>query len=600
MALNKRLALIVGLGVSTAYFAGCGGSGGGSSSSGGGGGTGGTTNGASSFSVTDASSDQIQTFQVDVTDISLTRPNGAVLHTLPATARVDFAELVNESQLLTSYGLLAGTYTQVSMTLDFSTANVIISGQTTPATLTDTNGNPLNGPLTLPVKLESGLPLIVAPGRHNLVSLDFDLDGSCAIDSASNTVQVGPVLKAEADPSNVKPHDVAGILASVNSATSTIGITINLPTHVAGPAFTINTTGTTIYFVEGSPFVGAAGLAAVAAMPAGTVVAAQGQISSTTPSMNAGFVEAWVPKDVVYGHVLSRDTAGNLTVRGSAIDFKDGTGEVASVLINETITVEAASAKVYERFNANVLDQNAIGVGARIIARGNFSGSTLDCSSGHVLLPETGVFGYTTGPTVGSTMTVQVARIGRRPISDFNFTVGTTVTADPNNYVINTSTLNVASLASGAPVAVRALIAPWNTTGTSNATAITVVDRSAFALLYCDWILATATPFGSSSSTQLTLDLAGTGHRFIDPGFISTTRFQATDTPAVVANPAGVGFFAVFQNGGITLWPDFASFEADVTSRIAGGAKAKAFSAIGAWNGTTTTLTDNRAAIFLR
>jgi hypothetical protein len=600
---KQSLCVLLGFGL-VASVAGCNGGGGGGGSSGGG--TTGT--GDTSFSATDAASDELETFQVDVTDISLTRPDGVVLHTLPATQRVDFADLVNESQLLTAYGALAGIYKSVSMTLDFSNADVVIAGQTQPATVTDQSGNPITGPITLPIQFPGNAPLVVTPGLHRLVSLDFDLDGSCSIDTSTNTVQLGPVIKAEAQPSVPKPHDVFGSLASVTTSSSSIGITINAPARnfLPGPAFTINTTSSTIFFIEGQPAVGAAGFALATGMPLGCAVSAQGSVDLATRSITATNVEMWIPKDLVHGHVLSRDAAGNLTVRGLAVQFaNDGSYLSETALFNQTITVQASAAKVYERFNSNQLDQNAIGVGARIFARGVFNQSTmtLDCSQGHVLLPETGIYGFLNQPSSGGTLAMTVARFGRRPVADFNFTVGTTVTADPNNYVINTSTLNVASIASGAPIAIRGLIAPWNqsppgSSGVSNATAVTVVDRSAVAALYVGWPLPTAQDL-TATTASLTVSTTGAFHHYVDDGFIVPTQINGTAT-IVPSSTALLDYFAIVQDGGITLYLDYASCEADLAGRLAAGANARVVMALGAWSAGTETLTASRVAVFLK
>jgi hypothetical protein len=610
MTLTRKSLALVLVGISAALVA-CSGGGGGSSSSGGGGG--GTGTGDTSFSVTDASSDQIETFAVDVTDISLTRPDGAILHTLPATQRVDFADLVNESQLLTSYGALAGVYTKISMTLDFSTANVVLAGQSTPAKITDQSGNPVTGPITLPIQFPNGQPLVVTPGAHRLISLDFDLDGSCAINVATNTVQLGAVIKAEAQPSQMKPHNVYGTLAAVNTGSQSLTITLNGPADlVTGPSFTINTTSTTIWFVDGQPAVGAAGFALASGQPLKSAVLAQGTPDPVTRSVTAAAVEMWIQKDIVHGHVVGRDQNGNLTVRGLSVEFaNNGTQLSSTVLLNQTITVMAGQSRVYERFTPKLLDHNAIGVGQRIFARGTFNQATMtmDCSQGEVLLPETGIFGFLNAPSSGGTLTMNVARFGRRPISDFNFTVNSVVTADPTAYVVNlngfgtlTGALNVSAIASGAPIAVRGLVAPWNQTppGSTglpyNASAVTVVDRSAFALLYMSWPIPLATDV-TATTGAVTLDSTASSFHFVDPGFIAPLQITGT---ATLVPSSTLSFFAIGQDGGLTLYIDFASFEADLASRLAAGAKGKVVAAIGSWSASNTTLTANRIAVFLR
>ncbi len=608
MTLTKKSLALVLIGVSATLVA-CSGGGGGGGSSGGGG----TTSGDTSFSVTDASSDQIETFAVNVTDISLTRPDGAVLHTLPATQRVDFADLVNESQLLTSYGALAGVYTKVDMTLDFSTANVVLAGQTSPASIVDQNGSPVTGLITLPIQLPNGQPLVVAPGAHRLVSLDFDLDGSCAINASTNTVTLGAVIKAQAQPSQVKPHNVYGTLAAINTASQSLTITLNGPADlVTGPTFTVNTTATTVFFVNGQPAVGGAGFALASGQPLKSAVLAQGLPDPVTRSVTAVAVEMWIQKDIVHGHVVGRDQNGNLTVRGLAVEFANNGQELSSaLLLNQTITVQAGQAKVYERFTPNALDHNAIGVGQRIFARGTFNQATMtmDCSQGHVMLPETGLFGFLNTPSSGGTLTMNLARIGRRPIADFNFTVNSVVTANPSAYVVNlngfgtlSGALNVSAIASGAPIVVRGLVAPWNQTppGSTglpyNASAVTVVDRSAFALLYMSWPIVGATDV-TASTGAVTLDSKGSLIHFVDPGFIAPLQISGT---ATLVPSSTLSFFAIGQSGGLTLYEDFASFEADLAARLAAGAEGKAVAAIGAWSAGNSTLTANRIAVFLK
>jgi hypothetical protein len=186
-------------------------------------------------------------------------------------------------------------------------------------------------------------------------------------------------------------------------------------------------------------------------------------------------------------------------------------------------------------------------------------------------------------------------------VSDFNFTVGTTVTADPHNYVVNASTLNVASIVSGAPVAIRGLVAPWNqsppgSSGAQNAMAITVVDRSAFAGLFVDWAFAAARDV-TATTGEIDLDMTGTVHHFVDPGFIAPIVLTGTVKIVPASTPA---MFAIGQAGSLTLYNDFATFEADLAAKLAAGGKAKAVMAIGAWSSSSNTLTALKMGVFVQ
>jgi hypothetical protein len=557
-----------------------------------------------SVSVTDAASDQITTFEVNVTAIDLTRMDGAVVHALPQTTRVDFAELVNESQLLSAFSLLAGTYKNVAITFDLSASanpQVVIAGNSSPATLLDSSGNPITGTVTETLKFPNANPLIVLPGLHNDIAIDFDLDASCTIDSTANTVTLGTMLQATQNSVAPKFNRAYGTLSST-PANQSFTITLNSPLSlVPGPTVTIDTTSATLFFVDGK----VGDFSALAAKPTGTAILAAGTWSGAT--FTAFGVEAWTPLDAVEGHVLSRDSAGNLTVigRGEVV----GSG---SAMFNTQFTVNATTTKVYQRPipaatapAGTALDQTAIAVGQRIMARGKLSGTSLDATvaSGHVSLEETGIFGYANATPTGSVLVMNVARIGRRPIGDFNFTVGATAIADPANYLVNTSTMNVGSIAAGAPLAVRGIMTPITTpSGQPNANALTVVDRSnAASFLTVGWPLGSASPFASATSSEIDLDLTNTGRAIVDQGFISPVTFAKTDVPKLVAlNGAAAPLYAIAQSGSLTVYTDFGSFEADLASRIAGGGKLRMICAVGKYDAPSKTLSAARVGAFVQ
>src|SRR5581483_3094530 len=161
--------------------------------------------------------------------------------------------------------------------------------------------------------------------------------------------------------------------------------------------------------------------------------------------------------------------------------------------------------------------------------------------------------------------------------------------------------LNVASIASGAPIAIRGLVAPWNqsppgSTGAQNATGVTVIDRSAFAGLYVDWLVAGQQDV-TATTGEVDLNMTGTVHHIVDPGFVAPITLSGTVKLVPASTPS---YFAIFQNGSLALYVDFASFEADLAARLAAGGKGKAVAAVGAWSAATNTLTANRIGVFLK
>lgn len=590
MVFGKRMkvgpsGLLVALATSLA-IAGCGGGGGG-------GGTTSAGTGDVSVAVTDAPSDEIERFEVDVTSVNLTKANGAEVAVLPATKRVDFAQLVTVSDLLTAFTVPAGAYTGISITMDFSTANVVIAGNSSPATVTDQTGAALTGSVKRSIAFENGKGLLIAPGLNKMVSIDFDLDSSCAVDAAANTVALGPVLKAEAEPQAPKITQIGGVIASVDSAGSSFMVELKLAGSPATrPQVKVQTDSSTLFMVNGAK----ADFAALAAQPTGSPVLAQGNLDLASKTFLARSVESWPALDGAEGHVISRTSDGVLTIKGAAVELADGT-----YLVNQVITVDARGAKVYKRGVQGSLGTDAIGVGQRILARGKLNGSNLDSTQAGVCLIETGIFGYANASASGGTLSIKLDRFDGRPVTLFNFNVGGTATADPANYTIDVGTLDVSSVTSGTPVAIRGFVAPWNApASTAEAQATTVVNRQNVCTpIYVTWPLGKAAPFSAIDASGLTLDLKGSLKRIVDPGFVAPIQLADTDTPRIV--PGGFdGKWAIIQNGGVTIYSSYATFEADAATKIAGGAKALGFTAIGKWDASTKTLTAGGGALGLQ
>ena len=76
-------------------------------------------------SITDAAGD-FHSYSVDVTSVALKRLNGGTVETLPNATRVDFAEYVELAELFTVRTVPAGTYTGMRLTLDYSTAQIMV------------------------------------------------------------------------------------------------------------------------------------------------------------------------------------------------------------------------------------------------------------------------------------------------------------------------------------------------------------------------------------------------------------------------------------------------------------------------------------------
>src|SRR6185437_14394160 len=135
--LGRRLAAVTSSGV-LLLLAACGGMGyGGSSSPAGPPPSGASCNstncGAAMITMTDAKGDFLS-YIVSLTSLQLQTASGTTVETIPATTKVDFAQLVDLSEVLSAGQIPAAEYVSAKLTIDYSKAQI---------TADDGTGNPV-------------------------------------------------------------------------------------------------------------------------------------------------------------------------------------------------------------------------------------------------------------------------------------------------------------------------------------------------------------------------------------------------------------------------------------------------------------------------
>ena len=126
------------------------------------------------ISITDAGGDFVA-YMVDVTSITLQRANGDAVETLPLTTRIDFTELTEVTEFLTVATVPVGNYESVTVSMDFSDAQVLVQ---------DDDGNPLTT-LDARLALPGDQAIRITRATTRAFSLDFDLDASNSIDTTT-------------------------------------------------------------------------------------------------------------------------------------------------------------------------------------------------------------------------------------------------------------------------------------------------------------------------------------------------------------------------------------------------------------------------------
>lgn len=565
--------------------------------------------------VTDADGDFVS-YSVDVLSVSLRRPNGASVETLPAATRIDFAQLTDLAELLSVATVAPGDFVGATIRLDYGTAEIFVesAGNIVPAKVVDENGQPL-GLVDVDVDLSNREHLVVTRARTAFLSLDFDLAASNQVDLTANPVLVTarPFIVAEVSPVTEKELRLRGALVSVDTSASSYVVDVR-PWHRRDGnhgRVTVHTTAQTSFEIAGTPYSGAAGLAVLAQQPAGTLTVAFGTLTLSSREFTAEIVHAGDSVsgerlDAVHGSVVAR-TGDTLTVKGALAVRRD-----RPAAFHRTIVVNVGpSTKVMKAGTMQSLAAEAISVGQSIVAFGELeqppattSPPTLDATAGRVRMLVTPLLGTVVSAVPGQ-LNLRLRAIGRLGVEMFDFAgTGTSAAtdADPENYEVLTGTLPLAAVNAGEAAKVLGFVRPFGS-APADFEGRTVIDRRDLpAALGISWgASGTNAPFLSSGNAGLVLDLdnpsIGERHHL----HVGMRLVDLLDLPAspTIAPASGRTMFGLWERGHIELFTSFDEFVAELNLRLSGGESAVALAAFGSYDESTATLSTNRIAVHL-
>ena len=395
------------------------------------------------FAITDAASDEIASFSIDLKEVELTRENGEIVDLSSTDARVDVASLVDISQVLNVRALAPGLYTEARVTVDYSQAACFLVGASSEASILDGDGLPVAGSVTYPIVLAE--PLIVRSNRNHVLELEFDLDRSLEVDIASNVVVLEPALALRLDGADTKTLALAGELRSVNVDGGSFELELQnsmgeriVDVLVVAP--------NALYQVDGRPSVGGDGLEAISSAGPGLPVQCYGVVQPGQRRIDADLVVAGLGSfhgrlDRIEGHVTGRmggpGDEATLTVLGRG-QSADGATFFADT--NFTVLCSFDETVVVMQGDAGLHDTDDITIGQRVAIFGDLDGTTMMDARNELslvrLLP-TRVSGFATESVVGDTLTVDLARVDRRDEGLFLWSEGGTTPPDPDAFTID-------------------------------------------------------------------------------------------------------------------------------------------------------------------
>jgi len=411
--------------------------------------------------MTDAKGDFLS-YIVSLTSLQLQTADGTMVETIPATTKVDFAQLVDLSEVLTAGQIPVADYVSAKLTIDYANSQITADdGTGHPVTLSpvDASGAPITGTLTVTVQLDNAHHLHITAGQIARLALDFNLGVSNTVDMTADTVTVAPTLVASVAPSDVTPLRARGALASVSTSGEDFVINV-MPFHDEDQEdksgqVTVQVGSSTTYQINGTAYSGNAGLTALAAVGSGTKVAAFGTVQEgNQPSFTATMVLAGSSlerpgEDSISGTVIARSQT-TLTVRDATWSGSDGDFDFET---KDTTVMIGPATVVTEEGHAGSFSIADISPGQKVDASGSVSkGSdgavTVDSTAGEVDLDVTRASGIVTLLSDGS-LTLNLESLGGLPTDVFDFSgTGSSTASDasPSAYVVNTGTLTQSGL----------------------------------------------------------------------------------------------------------------------------------------------------------
>ena len=459
------LVLITSLGISA-----CGGGGGDTAS---------PNKGQVNISLTDAEGDFVS-YTVDVLSLTLTKTNGAVVQTLPLKTRVDFARYTDVTEFLASASVPRGVYVKGTIKLDYRNADIEVEDAKGDAVkvskIVDGNGDPITT-LDAAFKLDGLNVLPIVPGAPKYLSLDFDLKASNTVTFDANSIPsltVAPLLVAKVDKESDKALRLRGPLKSVNANNNSFQVFVRPFFHAIAKGthfgtIHVNTDSNTVYEIDGQSYQGQDGLFALSDLSKLTGVVVLGKMKFKPRRFEAHEVYAGssIPggnMDAVQGSVVARN-GDVVTLRGVTLIRKNG-----SIVFSDNVAVTLTNnTKVFKQGSATAYAKDDISVGQRLSVFGTLTNTSinqleLDAADGYARMLVTRLRGTVVTKDATPTFDVELNSINGRNPSLYDF-AGTGASAaedaDPLNYEIDTSTLNVSAFAVGNKLAVGGFVRPF-------------------------------------------------------------------------------------------------------------------------------------------
>jgi hypothetical protein len=574
---------------------------------------------------------------VNIDSITLTRNDGLVVYALSEPEIVDLATLHDLTELLDAPAIPVGTYTQLTLTLDYTTADISVNvnGVPTAAVAYDTTATVMSS-ATLTVNFDTANPLVINSQQGTRLAIDMNLAASNTVNFSASpvTVTAQPIITATPAPLDGTVMRARGIFVVAGQPTSSSYIVNMRPFDdlvAALGALTVNTSATTYYNINGVTYTGTAGFEVMKSQQISEPIAAYGTLGSfatITPTFNATSVYAGTSlesplADFITG-VVSARSGNTLTVRGAGCISRDGSDLGVSYVAlvdggigyfeDVQVTVGPSTIVSEDGVAASGLTTQSISVGQLINVSGQastqpycLSGLTLDATQGQVRLAPTPIWGTLNSGAAGS-MSLDLVTLGGLPPSLFSFTgTGSAAANDAvaTAYAVNTGTANESGTAAGTLLQATGLVTPFGAappdfTATAVSTGSTVPQT-----LVAEWDSGgTTKPFTSASSAGLVINLANTSlsttNRYISTGPVRTDLKSLPASPTIVFATGTLLTLAINNDDTVALYNSAAGFATALATTLSGTNEVYRVVCVGQYSAASNTFTATQVSVNLQ
>jgi hypothetical protein len=575
-----------------------------------------------SLAVTDAATDELSTFTIGVETVELLSATGAPVSLLQIPTAVDFAALSDLSRVLNVTTVPPDTYTGLEVVLLFDGDRVHVNGVVPPATLLDAeSGLPLTGTLTMPIDFT--VPLDVTSGNY-VIELDLDLAQSADVDAVNNEVSFEPALLARVNRNDAKEHAIGGDLRTVVLGSSLFRIGLEAQLGDPTPVVEVEVGPGTVFQIDGTNLLGAAGLAMLDGFAPGSWVQAFGSVDASSRRFQAATVEAGTGSynggtDIVEGVIVDRAGGAGadavFTVRGHS-NNSDHT--VLNFNLDFVVNTAFASTKVVRRGSSTAFDTDDLNVGQKVRVFGALTmgpPNVLDATlaTDVVRMEPTWVFGTANevpGTANPGQLEIDLARVDRRDVGLFDWADGGTTPPTPTAFTLgDPSNLSGGQgIVATTPIVAVGFFAPVDDAG-ADFVASVIANRALLPSLLlirdrANGMTVTTTTTSSSIDYDFMNAPLPLEKGVVDMGFAGQTDITAPgiSLAADSGSPFGLGVYVLRDRtlNTISLHLTFTSFYQAVEAALTGGAQLFNVGAVGTYDSGSDTFESAIAGVTVR